>query len=95
MTGTAAWAMVTASQYILGIRPDFDGLRIEPRLPPPGPAIPRCVCFVARPYEIEVEKPVGVCTGVREVCVSGQRVEGNLVLVAEAGETVHVQVRMG
>ena len=32
-TGTAAWSFVAVSQWILGIRPDFDGLRIEPCLP--------------------------------------------------------------
>lgn len=32
LTGTAAWNYYTVSQYILGIRPEFDGLRIEPCL---------------------------------------------------------------
>ena len=51
--------------------------------------------FRGATYEIEVEKPVGICTGVREVRVNGRRVEGNLVPATEAGETVSVQVRMG
>jgi cellobiose phosphorylase len=34
LTGTAAWNFVAVSQWILGIRPDYDGLRIEPCLPP-------------------------------------------------------------
>jgi cellobiose phosphorylase len=33
LTGTAAWNFIAVSQWILGIRPDFDGLRIEPCLP--------------------------------------------------------------
>lgn len=33
LTGTAAWAWLTLSQYILGIRPDYDGLLINPYLP--------------------------------------------------------------
>ena len=33
LTGTAAWAFVNISQAILGIQPDFDGLRIRPCLP--------------------------------------------------------------
>ncbi len=33
LTGTAAWNFVALSQYICGIRPEYDGLRIEPRLP--------------------------------------------------------------
>src|SRR5208337_3803388 len=34
LTGTAAWSFVAVSQWILGIRPEHDGLRIEPNLPP-------------------------------------------------------------
>ncbi len=96
MTGTAAWAMVTASQYILGIKPDFDGLRIEPCLPSAWEGyratrdLPR-----ARHYEIEVTKPQGICTGVNEVRVNGVKIEGISVPAAKAGETVKVEVRMG
>ena len=47
LTGTAAWNYVAATQWLLGIRPELDGLRIDPRLPaagcgPPGdPTVPR------------------------------------------------------
>lgn len=33
LTGTAAWAYVAGTQYLLGVRPDYDGLIIEPRVP--------------------------------------------------------------
>lgn len=33
LTGTSAWNFVAISQYILGIHPDFDGLRVEPVIP--------------------------------------------------------------
>ncbi|HBF39206.1 MAG TPA: glycosyl transferase, partial [Firmicutes bacterium] len=33
LTGTAAWNYVAITQYILGIRPEFDGLRIDPCIP--------------------------------------------------------------
>ena len=33
LTGTAAWNFVAASQYLLGVRPDYDGLRVRPCLP--------------------------------------------------------------
>ena len=33
LTGTAAWNFVALSQYLCGVRPEFDGLRVEPRLP--------------------------------------------------------------
>ena len=33
LTGTAAWNFVALSQYICGLRPDYEGLVVEPRLP--------------------------------------------------------------
>ena len=36
LTGTAAWNMVAISQWILGIRPEHDGLRVEPVIPGRG-----------------------------------------------------------
>ena len=33
LTGTAAWNFVAVTQWILGVRPEHDGLRIDPRLP--------------------------------------------------------------
>ena len=33
LTGTASWAYVVATQYLLGIRPDYDGLILDPRVP--------------------------------------------------------------
>ena len=37
LTGTAAWNFVTVSQYLLGVRPDYDGLVIDPQI---GPDVP-------------------------------------------------------
>jgi cellobiose phosphorylase len=33
LTGTAAWNFIAVSQWILGVRADYEGLRIEPCLP--------------------------------------------------------------
>ena len=33
LTGTAAWNFVALSRYICGVRPEYEGLHIEPRLP--------------------------------------------------------------
>ncbi len=87
--------MVTASQYILGIKPDFEGLRIEPCLPSEWEGYSATRDFRGARYEIEVVKPKGLCTGVREVHVNGQKMEGNLVPAAGLGETAKVKVRMG
>ena len=56
LTGTAAWAMVTISQGIFGIKPDFDGLRIEPCLPKEIDSFKVKRLFRGTMYEISVEK---------------------------------------
>ena len=95
MTGTAAWAMVVASQYLLGLQPTYDGLRVSPCLPSDWTGYRARRTFRGATYEIKVEKPVGVCTGPVEITVNGKRIEGDLVPVADAGERVAIRVRVG
>ena len=79
LTGTAAWNWYAITQYILGIKPSYDGLEIDP-----------CICsewkeytvrrrFRGATYEITVKNPEGICKGVREILFDGQPLEGNVV----------------
>ena len=79
LTGTAAWNWYAITQYILGIKPAYKGLEINP-----------CICsqwkeytvrrrFRGGIYEITVQNPDGVCKGVREMYLDGQKIEGNIV----------------
>jgi cellobiose phosphorylase len=88
LTGTAAWNFVAVSQYLLGVRPDYDGLVVDPCL---GPGIPEfTVTRRARgaTYVIHVVNSGG--KGAR-LTVDGSPIEGQLVPWAPAGTTVHVQ----
>jgi cellobiose phosphorylase len=95
LTGTAAWAFVSIAQGILGVRPDYSGLRIEPCVPRAWRAYRVTRRFRGAVYEIAVSNPDGVCGGVGSLTVDGREVEGNLVPLAEAGETVAVEVVLG
>jgi cellobiose phosphorylase len=77
LTGTAAWAMVTISQGIFGIRPDFDGLQIKPCLPKDIDSFKVSRLFRGTRYEIQVKK----ATNGEKPCmtVDGFTVEGNLI----------------
>ena len=79
LTGTAAWNWYAITQYILGIKPAYSGLQIDP-----------CICsewkeytvtrrFRGAEYEITIKNPDGVCKGIREMLLDGQPVEGNVV----------------
>ena len=92
LTGTAAWNMVAISQWILGIRPEHDGLRIDPVVPADWGEY--CVRrrFRGSTYVIAVRKPAGASGRVTTVVVDGRPVAGNLVpLPAEPGATIRVE----
>ena len=88
LTGTASWTFVAATQWILGIRPTYRGLRIAPVLPSAWPGYCARRLFRGVLYEIEVER--GAEPG---LVVDGVRVEGDVVPLPEPGrERVDVRV---
>jgi len=95
LTGTAAWAFVSLSQGILGIRPDYDGLRVDPCMPRAWRSFRATRRFRGVVYEISVSNPDGVCSGVRSLKVDGRELEGGLVPVAPGSGRVAVEVVLG
>jgi cellobiose phosphorylase len=91
LTGTAAWNFVAVSQYLLGVRPDYDGLVVDPQI---GPDVPSySVTRVARGATYEISVTNSGARGARgSLTVDGRPVEGNLVPYAPAGSTVRVEV---
>ena len=90
LTGAAAWNMVAVTHWILGIRPDHDGLRIDPCLPAEWSAFTATRRFRGATYDITVSKRPAERGRVSHLVVDGRRVEGNLVPPAPAGATVTV-----
>ncbi|HET6954192.1 MAG TPA: glycosyl hydrolase family 65 protein [Acidimicrobiales bacterium] len=91
LTGTAAWSFVAVTQWILGLRPDHDGLRIDPCLPAGWDGFRATRRFRGASYAVTVRKPPGTRARVRHLVVDGRRIEGNLVPPAPAGTTVTVE----
>jgi len=90
LTGTAAWNLVAVTQWILGIRPDHDGLRIDPCLPTDWPGFTATRRFRGATYDITVDKRPGGPGRVSHLVVDGRRTEGNLVPAAPDGTVVTV-----
>jgi cellobiose phosphorylase len=90
LTGTAAWSLVAVSQWILGIRPDHDGLRVDPCLPADWEGFTASRRFRGADYRITVRAPRGTHGSVSHLVVDGRRVEGNLIPPAPQGATVTV-----
>jgi cellobiose phosphorylase len=80
LTGTAAWNYLAITQWILGIRQEFDGLRIDPCIPPEWESFSVERSFRGCRYHIKVNNPGHVSRGVTRIEVDGEPIEGNLVL---------------
>jgi cellobiose phosphorylase len=92
LTGTAAWAFVSGTQGLLGIVPDYDGLRIDPCIPRTWEKFRVTRRFRGVDYEITVTNPAGLSGGVRSLRVDGNDVPGNLVPLAAGRDRISVDV---
>ena len=94
LTGTAAWNFYTISQYILGIRPGYDGLEIDPCIPAEWESFQVSRKFRGSTYHIEVNNPNKVCKGVKSIRIDGKdHKEGNtLPLLPDGHYKVEVQL---
>lgn len=95
LTGTASWSFVALSQYILGIRPSYDGLVIDPCLPSDFRSYSVRRIFRGRRFDIDVLNPHGVARGVRWLTVNGNAVQGNTVPLSDVRDNNHVVVTLG
>jgi cellobiose phosphorylase len=95
LTGTASWNFYTISQYILGIRPDFNGLEIDPCIPTDWKGFNITRKFRGCTFVIEVLNPESVSKGVKSIAIDGNIIDGNTLPVLEPGKTYRVKVIMG
>jgi cellobiose phosphorylase len=78
LSGTASWSHHAALQWILGVRPEIDGLRIDPCIPKSWPGFTMTRVFRGRTVKIQVKNPGGVSKGVASLVIDGRKVAGNL-----------------
>lgn len=95
LTGTAAWAFHSVSQYILGIRPMYNGLCIDPCIPKKWSELNILRRFRGATYQIKIMNPQGVSKGVQQVIVDGKEYSGNILPVFDVGTTHQVTIVLG
>ena len=93
MTGSAGWAYFASTQYILGIRPGFDGLIVDPCVPADWRDFRISRQWRGARYQITVTNPDGAERGVRRITVDGEVVAK--IPVLPAGSTCQVEIEMG
>ncbi|HYP99984.1 MAG TPA: glycosyl transferase [Polyangiaceae bacterium] len=89
LTGTGSWNFVAVSQYLLGIRPEWDGLCVKPCIGKDVPEFTVTRKCRGATYKIHVKSTGG--TGTAKLVVDGKPIEGNIVPFAKPGSTVHIE----
>lgn len=88
-TGSAAWLCRIVSEWVLGVRPTWDGLLFDPCLPPSWPG-----ARLTRPYrgarlEIDITR-----ANENRVLVDGTQLEDRLLRQVSPGSTLHVNIEV-
>ena len=94
MTGSGGWSYFAATRYLLGVRPQFDGLQIDPCIPSDWKQFEMTRCWRGAEYHITVHNPEGVEKGVVSVVCDGKVCDGRIP-VMESGTVHEVVVTMG
>ena len=95
LTGTAAWTFLDVSQYILGIRPDYDGLMIDPCIPSTLDGFTVKRDFRGVTYHITVKNPNHVEKGIASLTVDGTAINGTRIPFDGSKKEVYVEAIIG
>jgi cellobiose phosphorylase len=95
LTGTAAWNYYAISQYILGIKPEYDGLLIDPCIPRDWEEFTIRRTFRGAVYTITIKNPDGVSRGVKQITLDGEKLSDNTLPIFEPGTEHEVNVILG
>ena len=93
MTGSAGWAYYAATQYLLGVRPEFDSLTVDPCIPADWKEFTMDRIWRGAEYRIRVTNPKGVEKGVAEIRLNGETVDS--IPVQAPGSVSEIEVIMG
>jgi cellobiose phosphorylase len=95
LSGTASWCYQATTKHILGIQPDYNGLKIDPCIPKKWKGFKAMRAFRNSFYEIEVKNPKHVSRGVKSIKIDGKIIKGNIAPIFNDGKEHLVEVIMG
>ncbi|POY40193.1 glycosyl transferase [Flavobacterium alvei] len=95
LSGTASWNFYAITQYILGIKPDYKGLSINPCIPTKWDGFKMTRKFRGATYNIEVSNPKHISKGVEKIIVNGTTIHSNIIPILEKNKTHEIIVIMG
>lgn len=95
LSGAAAWSYYAATQYILGIQPDYFGLKIDPCIPSAWRQFSVTRRFRKKLFHIKVQNQAGVQKGVKKIVINGEAITGNIIPLEKMKDTNEVLMEMG
>lgn len=95
LTGTAAWNFVAITQWILGVRPEYKGLVVDPCIPPEWDGFEVQRKYRGSTYIIQVNNPQHVAKGIASLKVDGREITGNILPIFGDGKGHQVEVLLG
>lgn len=95
LTGSGVWMFRDALDYILGIRPTYNGLMIDPCIPDLWDGYKVTRRFRGATYEIDVKNPNHIQNGTVSIEIDGKPIQGNVLPLIERGKTAEVKCTMG
>jgi len=95
LTGTASWNFYAISQFILGIQPEYDGLKINPCIPAKWDGFEITRKFRGATYQIKVVNPNHVNKGTVKVTIDGNLYKSNILPIFKEGTTHSIVVELG
>lgn len=95
LSGTAAWNFYTIVQYILGVKPDYNGISINPCIPTAWDGFSMKRVFRGATYQIEIKNPNHISKGVAQLIVNGTKIDGTIVPIQPQGSVNTIEVIMG
>ncbi|MBI2609396.1 MAG: hypothetical protein HYW47_07360 [Deltaproteobacteria bacterium] len=91
-TGTAAWMFMAAHQWILGIKPTYEGLMMDPVIPKNWKEFKVKRIFRGSVYHIHVKNPHGLEKGKPHITLNGKKLKGNIVPTPKQKKVFRVEV---
>jgi len=95
LSGTASWCYQAATQWILGVRAEYTGLRVDPCIPKAWDGFTVTRRFRGSIYQITVHNPEHVCKGVSRMTVDGHDIKGDILPLNGGAGTQKVEVWLG
>ena len=93
LSGTSSWTYQAATKFILGVRPEYQSLTVDPCIPKAWNGFSVIRIFRGSTYNIKVNNPSHVCKGVKTIIVDGQTID-KIPAFAD-GNTHNVEIIMG